>query len=156
MYIAIYSYTAKILAYMHDVFMDPIFHTRLQPDDENVCSADDEDSDQRCALCGDKEGQKYRYRTWGEIECTYLMKHLGKPLNDTSMVCRRHLLEAKQYHHKPDHVPSWKMEEAVSDLGPSPISFSPAKVCTVVIPSVRIQLIKPMFTTYQISRATCI
>ena len=80
---------------MHDVFMDPIFHTRLQSDDENVCSIDNEDSDQRCALCGDKEGQKYRYGTWGELECTYLMKHLGKPLNDNSMLCRRHLLEAK-------------------------------------------------------------
>ena len=90
-----------------------------------------------------------RYETWGEIECTYLVKHLGKPLNDTSMVCRRHLLEAKRCHHKPDHVPSWKTEEAVSDLGSSHVSFPPAKVCSnpKCENSIQDKLIKPMFTT---------
>jgi len=71
------------------------------------------------------KGKKSRYETyaWTEIERTTWGSHLmilpwcaegtgGKTIQN------------------PDHVLSWKTEEAVSDLGPSPISCPPAKVCS--------------------------
>ena len=59
----------------------------------------------------------------GDIEYAYLVKHLGKPLDDSSMVCRRHLLEAKRYGQETNQIPSWKTTVADSDLEPSPSSL---------------------------------
>ena len=67
---------------------------------------------------------------WGDIERAYLTKHLGKPLDDSCMVCRRCLLEAKRYGQDANHIPSWKT--TVADSEPSASSLPP-----VVIPSVR-------------------
>jgi len=63
-----------------------------QQDDDDLCPSqgdDDNNVSLRCALCGDKERKKSRYATWGESERTYLVKHLGKPLSDNALVCRR-------------------------------------------------------------------
>ena len=51
-----------------------------QNDDENDDAIPAENSTQSCVLCGDKERQKSRYATWGDIERTYLAKHLGSLL----------------------------------------------------------------------------
>jgi len=96
-------------------------------------------------LCGDKERQKSRYATWGGSEHTYLVKHLGKPLSDSALVYRRHLLEAKQYGQRCEHIPSWKTV-IECNLEPSPGS---AKKCSNPQCENKdcSKLIKPMFTT---------
>jgi len=55
-------------------------------------------------------------------------KHLGKPLSDSALVCRRHLLEAKRYGQRYEHIPLWKTV-INCNLGPSPGSLSPSKKC---------------------------
>ena len=38
----------------------------------------------------------------------YLEKHLGMSPQDSTFICKKHLVEARRHGHKYDHVPSWK------------------------------------------------
>ena len=120
-----------------------------QNDDENDNAIPAENSTQSCVLCGDKERQKSRYATWGDIERTYLAKHLGKPLDDSSLVCRRHLLEAKRYGQQDHHIPSWKSVVPDRDLDSSSSSLPPVKMCSNphCENDTYKRLINPMFAT---------
>ena len=68
--------------------MTLVLYAQMQQNDgENndvIPAENNDDSNQSCVLCGDNDRQKSRYATWGDIEHTYLVKHLGKPLDDNS------------------------------------------------------------------------
>ena len=63
-----------------------------------------------CILCGKNDSQKSQYGARGESECTYLVQHYGSVPPDSSIICNKHLLEAKRYCHILDHTPSWKKQ----------------------------------------------
>ena len=69
---------------------------------------DVEEPSKNCILCGKTDLQKSRYGIWGESERTYLEQHFGSVPADSSMICRKHLIEAKRHCHSLDHTPSWK------------------------------------------------
>ena len=69
---------------------------------------DVEEPSKNCILCGKTDLQKSRYGIWGESERTYLEQYFGSVPADSSMICRKHLIEAKRHCHSLDHTPSWK------------------------------------------------
>ena len=94
----------------------------------------------KCLLCGDRERQKSRYETWGELERAYLEKHLGYSPANNSYTCKKHLLEATRHGHDKEHIPSWK--ECTPNSTKQQKCFNPK--CENESPE---KLIKPMFTS---------
>ena len=50
------------------------------------------------------------YSSWGKLERTYLIHHFGSAPSESSIICKKHLLEAKRHYHSLHHTPSWKKQ----------------------------------------------
>ena len=68
------------------------------------------------------EDKKLKYATWGEMERTYLEKHLGASLDNSALVCMKHFLEAKRHCQNSEHIPSWKSKAKFADLSGLPLT----------------------------------
>ena len=78
------------------------------PGSQLQSGATGEEPIKECIICGNTDNQKSRYATWGKTERMYLEKHLGMSPQDSTFICKKHLVEARRHGHKYDHVPSWK------------------------------------------------
>ena len=115
----------------------------IQQDGNHLHSSGD--SNQDCALCGDNGRQKLRYAIWGEVERTYLEKHLGTSLDDDALVCKKHFLEAKRHSQNSQHIPSLKTKSKLADPSGYPLTEQCSNPkCENTEPQ---RLIRPMFTT---------
>jgi len=64
--------------------------------------------EKRCILCGKTDRYMSRYGNGGEIEKSFIVKHLGKTPSDESSLCKKHLIEAKRHHSIPNFIPKWR------------------------------------------------
>ena len=122
---------------------EQIFIRIIQQDNDHLHLSSD--SNQDCALCGDNGRQKSRYATWGEMERTYLEKHLGTFLDNSALVCKKHFLEAKRHSQSSEHIPSWKNKAKFADPSDLPLIERCSNPKCENVASQR--LIRPMFTT---------
>jgi len=78
-----------------------------------------------------------RYGNGGEIEKSFIVKHLGKTPSDESSLCKKHLIEAKRHHSIPNFIPKWRDQPL-----PKPVNKCAHPKCTN---SQCDKLIKPAF-----------
>jgi len=84
--------------------------------------------------------QKSTYDTWGEPERTYLVHHFNSVPIKGSVICKKHLLEAKRNFQCLDRIPIWKSNEKGSSITSTDKCINP-KCKTLHVQ----KLIKPMF-----------
>ena len=79
-----------------------------------------------------------RYGNGGEIEKSFIVKHLGKTTSDESSLCKKQLIEAKRHHSIPNFIPKWRDHQP----SPGPVNKCAHPKCTN---SQCDKLIKPAF-----------
>ena len=92
------------------------------------------------AFCVETAIVRSQHMTLGESLNVYLVRHFNSVPKKGSMICKKHLLEAKRNSQSLDHIPIWKRNEKGSSITSTDTCINPKCKTSHVQ-----KLIKPMF-----------